>query len=694
LCEKYQLKEISEYKILNLTTVCATDIEDVMIASENVGISLDEYFDIIVAILNIGNLTFNEDGTIQNNKEGTNSNLNTLDIQIITDLLKADLEEFINTIQKNSQHESKVSSSNYCKVLYFHTFNILSKEINQKLSSKDKISNFISIVDLPGFQEFEKNSFDQFCVNFSNDELNNVNNNLFFKKEQEIYVKERIDWSHIDFELHEELIQKQNQYMDNIDSNVKEEIKEIEHFNGKVQYESEDWNFLNLLKCETNLKSESKRINEIFTSMQKEILINKELKSNLKEISSIIESTKLQRILCILPNELQKPSIFEPKLVLKQIESNYVYWYLRMTGKGFIDHFDRNEFVKRYFMLINRNKELKQKDSEDYVGFQCRMILNDFHSKQYNIGSSLVFLKYSQVFLLEEKRAERIFEIIIDLQSVARMTLVMKEYEKLKTSTNQIVELKQEQSNEIVEQLNQEIEKIKREYQLEIQKTKELTEKINSIGEQSATMEESNQKEIESLHSQIKELYQMISEKEFTIKTLQESTNEIKLQNDLKSSETLLESKNNEINQQEKYIQSLKEHISNLNANLHSPQEKSPKNDKNQDFTKKENQLKKELEEKSNTIDSLKSSKIELERQLNQLKFEQDQAKSLEILKKDTKEKLISLERENQSLWEKIEKEEKEKKQKSNRNMILIVSVIVVSVFSFYAGRFSISYSK
>jgi myosin heavy subunit len=74
LREKYQLEDISHYKILNSISISGIDdsnsFQNTKESSQLLEISLEEYFDIVVAILKIGNLNFNEDGSIKNKEQG------------------------------------------------------------------------------------------------------------------------------------------------------------------------------------------------------------------------------------------------------------------------------------------------------------------------------------------------------------------------------------------------------------------------------------------------------------------------------------------------------------------------------------------------------------------------------------------------------------------------------------------------
>ncbi|KAM4677427.1 unconventional myosin-Va isoform 2-T2 [Discoglossus pictus] len=85
------------------------------------------------------------------------------------------------------------------KHIYANLFNWIVGHVNKALLSSAKQNSFIGVLDIYGFETFEINSFEQFCINYANEKLQQQFNLHVFKLEQEEYMKEQIPWTLIDF---------------------------------------------------------------------------------------------------------------------------------------------------------------------------------------------------------------------------------------------------------------------------------------------------------------------------------------------------------------------------------------------------------------------------------------------------------------------------------------------------------------
>ncbi|CAD7675081.1 unnamed protein product [Nyctereutes procyonoides] len=85
------------------------------------------------------------------------------------------------------------------KHIYAQLFSWIVEHINKALYTPLKQHSFIGVLDIYGFETFEVNSFEQFCINYANEKLQQQFNSHVFKLEQEEYMKEEIPWTLIDF---------------------------------------------------------------------------------------------------------------------------------------------------------------------------------------------------------------------------------------------------------------------------------------------------------------------------------------------------------------------------------------------------------------------------------------------------------------------------------------------------------------
>jgi myosin-5 len=101
-----------------------------------------------------------------------------------------------------TQQQAIVVRDSVAKFVYSSLFDWLVENINHGLATDEvlsRVDSFIGVLDIYGFEHFAKNSFEQFCINYANEKLQQEFNAHVFKLEQEEYLKEQIDWTFIDF---------------------------------------------------------------------------------------------------------------------------------------------------------------------------------------------------------------------------------------------------------------------------------------------------------------------------------------------------------------------------------------------------------------------------------------------------------------------------------------------------------------
>ncbi|KAF2142904.1 uncharacterized protein K452DRAFT_297422 [Aplosporella prunicola CBS 121167] len=101
-----------------------------------------------------------------------------------------------------TQQQAIVVRDSVAKFVYSSLFDWLVDSINKSLAPEEIMAHarsFIGVLDIYGFEHFAKNSFEQFCINYANEKLQQEFNQHVFKLEQEEYLREQINWTFIDF---------------------------------------------------------------------------------------------------------------------------------------------------------------------------------------------------------------------------------------------------------------------------------------------------------------------------------------------------------------------------------------------------------------------------------------------------------------------------------------------------------------
>nr|XP_015809830.2 myosin-9 [Nothobranchius furzeri] len=165
---------------------------------------------VVSAVLQLGNMTFkkerNSDQASMPDDTAAQKVCHLLGINV-TDFTRAILSprikvgrDFVQKAQTQEQAEFAVEA--LAKASYERMFRWLVLRINKALDkTKRQGASFIGILDIAGFEIFELNSFEQLCINFTNEKLQQLFNHTMFVLEQEEYQREGIEWSFIDFGL-------------------------------------------------------------------------------------------------------------------------------------------------------------------------------------------------------------------------------------------------------------------------------------------------------------------------------------------------------------------------------------------------------------------------------------------------------------------------------------------------------------
>uniref|UniRef100_A0A182QMB4 Myosin heavy chain n=1 Tax=Anopheles farauti TaxID=69004 RepID=A0A182QMB4_9DIPT len=167
----------------------------------------DNIYRITSAVMHMGRMQFKQkgreeqaeaDGTEDGDRVAKLLGVGTDDLY--KNLLKPRIKvgnEFVTKGQNKDQVTNSVGA--LCKGIFDRLFKWLVKKCNETLDTKQKRAQFIGVLDIAGFEIFDFNGFEQLCINFTNEKLQQFFNHHMFVLEQEEYKKEGINWAFIDF---------------------------------------------------------------------------------------------------------------------------------------------------------------------------------------------------------------------------------------------------------------------------------------------------------------------------------------------------------------------------------------------------------------------------------------------------------------------------------------------------------------
>ena len=362
------------------------------------------------------------------------------------------------------------------KGIYERGFGDLVSKINKQLDrggmgSDD--SHFIGVLDLAGFEIFDTNSFEQLCINYTNEKLQQFFNHYMFVLEQEEYAREQIEWQFIDFgkDLQPtiDLIELPNPIgifscldEDSVmpkatDKSFTEKLNTLwenktpkyapartrqgfilTHYAAEVEYSTEGWLEKNKDPLNDNLTrllaaSKDEHIANLFADCVDEVdepysprsrvkkglfrTVAQRHKEQLSILMRQLHSTQPHFVRCILPNHKKKPKQFVAPLVLDQLRCNGVLEGIRIARTGFPNRLTFAEFRSRYEVLCRDMPK-------GYLGGQeaAKIMLDrlKMDRSNYRVGLTKVFFRAGVLADLEEQRDALIREIISRFQSIAR----------------------------------------------------------------------------------------------------------------------------------------------------------------------------------------------------------------------------------------------------------------------------------
>jgi myosin-1 len=440
----------------------------------------DNLFRMLAAILWIGNIQFAEDD--EGNSKITDSSV----VDFVAYLLEVDAAHVnkalttrvvetsrggrrgsVYDVPLNPAQASAVRDA-LSKAIYFNMFDWIVGRVNASLKARGVMSQSIGILDIYGFEIFERNSFEQLCINYVNEKLQQIFIQLTLRAEQEEYAREQIQWTPIKYfdnkvvcDLIEErrppgvfaalndacatahadptaadqtFVQRLNVLSTNQYFQPRQGQFIIKHYAGDVSYAIDgmtDKNKDQLLKDLLNLVGQSSNsfLHTLFPApvdqdnKRRPPTAGDKIKQSANDLVSTLMKASPSYIRTIKPNENKSPSEYNVANVLHQIKYLGLQENVRIRRAGFAYRQTFEKFVERFYLLSPKTSY-----AGDYIWTGdymtgTKQILKDtsIPVEEYQMGRTKAFIKTPEtLFALEAMRDRYWHNMAIRIQRAWR----------------------------------------------------------------------------------------------------------------------------------------------------------------------------------------------------------------------------------------------------------------------------------
>ncbi|RHY40306.1 hypothetical protein DYB38_004798, partial [Aphanomyces astaci] len=344
--------------------------------------------------------------------------------------------------------------------LYSKLFDWLVTHVNASTTSKMHVAQRICILDIFGFEIFDANSFEQLCINYANEKLQQKFTQDVFKSIQVEYEEEGIPWTKIEFAdnmnvleliegrfgllalLNEECMRPKgsdvaftNKLSAHYNDNDRFELPRLKrncftilHYAGQVVYETSGFLVKNtdMLQRDTVLllnRSTSPFVLSLFPQAEKPVTnrlkrsnsilgdsVGTQFKSQLNALMEDIRRTHVQYVRCIKPNATKSDTLFSKSSVTSQLQCAGVVEAVKISRSAFPNRLTQDHCLDRFQMLAPSH-------SVD----ACDVFLGQMlPPTDYQLGKTRVFF-----------RAARIRQAVLKMQCLGRGFIAKKGYARL-----------------------------------------------------------------------------------------------------------------------------------------------------------------------------------------------------------------------------------------------------------------------
>ncbi|XP_056586793.1 unconventional myosin-VIIa [Triplophysa dalaica] len=359
----------------------------------------------------------------------------------------------------------------FVKGIYGRLFVWIVDKINAAIyrasSSENKACcRSIGLLDIFGFENFTVNSFEQLCINFANENLQQFFVRHVFKLEQEEYNLEDINWQHIEFTDNQDaldmiamkpmniisLIDEESKFPKGTDATMLNKLNSqhklntnyippkhshetkfgLQHFAGVVHYETKGFLEKNRDSLHSDIiqlvhSSKNKFIKQIFQAdvamgvetRKRSPTLSSQFKRSLELLMRTLSVCQPFFVRCIKPNELKKPMMFDRGLCVRQLRYSGMMETIRIRRAGYPIRYTFAEFVDRYRVLM---PGVKPAYKQANLRGTCQRIVVSVLQKDddWEIGKTKIFLKDHHDMQLEIERDKAITNKVILIQKVTR----------------------------------------------------------------------------------------------------------------------------------------------------------------------------------------------------------------------------------------------------------------------------------
>jgi len=380
------------------------------------------------------------------------------------------------------------SVAGIARAIYERTFRIVVDKCNETLCDPTmKKVTYIGVLDIAGFEIFDFNGFEQICINYVNEKLQQFFNQHMFTLEQEEYCREGLDWANVDFGMdlqkcidmfekpmaflaifeEESLFPKatdetfRQKMMDNMLGKWTQFAKPnprpdpdahfaVLHYAATVSYNITGWleknkDPLNDTIVEMIKNGSNSLAIQCFADHPGQPLENPKdaperkkkgggktvssyFKGQLDDLMSTLYKTEPHFIRCVVPNTHKQPGGVESGLVMHQYQCNGVLAGIAICRKGFPNKMLYPEFRARYNIL---GAKAVAKAKNDKAAAQAVMDIVKLDKEKFRLGHTKVFFRAGVGGWMEEKREDKIGAVLAWLQASSRGKASRMKFKKL-----------------------------------------------------------------------------------------------------------------------------------------------------------------------------------------------------------------------------------------------------------------------